>query len=80
MWGLIQSTFVRVPVIVNCFDISKTAEGEWCAHTCPAAKSRMMAIKIAENLCLKEDLPLTLWAEYITRAFKVHFCIRVDVC
>src|SRR5579862_1686872 len=68
MCGLIQSTFVNVPVIVNCLVMSKTAEGEWWARARPAAKSRMIAIKVAESLCLKEDLPLTLWAEYNTRA------------
>ena len=34
-------------------------------------------IKIVENLCRKEDLPLTLWAEYITRHVNVYLCILV---
>jgi hypothetical protein len=67
IWGLIQSTFVSVPDSVNSFDMSKTAEGEWCAHTGAATKKRTMANKIPENLCLKEVLPLTLCAKYITR-------------
>src|SRR5580692_8017713 len=38
MWGLIQSTFVRVPVRTNRFVMSNSADGEWCAHSDPAAK------------------------------------------
>jgi hypothetical protein len=49
-----------VPVSVNSFDMSKTAEGEWCAHMGAATEDRIITAKIAEYLCLKEDLPLTL--------------------
>src|ERR1700722_5016090 len=81
MWGLIQSTFVSVPVRLNSFDISKTAEGEWCAHNCPSAKSRVPTrIKIVESLCRKEDLSLTLWAEYITQEMNVYICILAMAC
>jgi hypothetical protein len=35
---------------------------------------------MGEILCFKEAPPLTLWAEYTTRARKVHFCIEACPC
>src|ERR1700676_131088 len=66
--GLIQSTFVTVPVNVKRLDISKMAEGEWCAQTDPAAPSIMSAIRPTESLFFKENSPFALWGEYITQA------------
>src|ERR1700692_4172546 len=65
MCGLIQSTFVTVPVDVNRLDISKMAEGEGCAHTNPAAASRTRTTRAPESLYFKEIPPFELWGEYI---------------
>ena len=54
---MMQLTCVRVPTSVNFLVMSKIAEGEWCAHTDPAAKSTVRTIKITGPLYLKEVLP-----------------------
>src|ERR1700682_1733984 len=64
IWGLIQSTCVSVPATVNLFSISKTAEGEWCAHRDAAAKSTVNKIKTTGILYLKEVLSFTLGGVY----------------
>src|ERR1700682_4087149 len=64
IWGLIQSTCVSVPATVNLFSMSKTAEGEWCAHRDAAAKSTVNKIKTTGILYLKEVLSFTLGGVY----------------
>jgi len=46
-------------------DISKIAEGEWCAHKDPAERRIIRTIRAPENPYFKEVSPFALWGEYI---------------
>src|SRR4051794_24204650 len=58
MCGLTHSTLVRVPFKVNGFDMSKTAEGEWCAESDPARTRPARTRDAAKNLGINKNPPL----------------------
>src|SRR6266850_7361620 len=76
MCGLIQSTRARVPVTATRLDMSKMAEGEWCAWRCSAASVAKMMKPAARTVRFTMVLLVRL-AEYST-GFRLRHGLLIE--